>query len=267
MTFYYIHIVIFLFIFYLLYQFSNSSIFNFKNKLNFKKSELKPSEKQFLTNYSFYYSQLPSIDREDFENRILIFVNKKNWHAGKDMKIITRNHQIAIASYAVQITFGLPIKTFEKFKTIVLYQDQYKSQITGKIHKGEVNVAGAIVLSWKYFEEGAKNTTDGINLGLHEMAHAFFINNFSSQSHEQNQVSKEYFDRLYFLSEPALQKINAGLITCMRSYSATNFQEFFACTVETFFEKPFELKEQLPDIYNCMSSMLCQDPTLLYKKP
>lgn len=221
-------------------------------------------QKNFLSQYSFYYNQLPLKDRIEFEKRILLFVHNKNWMQGKDMPTITENQKIAIASYAAQITFGLKINIFQKFKTIMLYYDQYTSEYTGKKHKGEVNLHGAIVLSWKYFEEGARNHTDGINLALHEMAHAFFINNFSSQTYERNAIPKKVFDHLYHLSQEAIVKINAGTVKSIRQYATTNFQEFFACTMETFFEKPVELKRELPELYKCMCVMLRQDPSILY---
>lgn len=234
---------------------------------NFFKVKAQPlsiAQRSFLTQYSYYYTQLPAKDKQEFENRLLIFMHNKKWQTGRDMSSISENQKIAIASYAAQITFGLKINILHKFKTIVLYYDQYTSLYTGKKHKGEVNVHGAIVLSWKYFEEGAKNHTDGQNLALHELGHAFFINNFSSKTFERNAIPRKYFDELYHMSQQVTLLIKAGKVKSIREYGATNFQEFFACVMETFFEKPFELKKELPNLYKCMCNMLRQDPTMLY---
>lgn len=232
--------------------------------LNVRIQPLTAAQRSFLTQYSYYYTQLPVKDKQEFENRLLIFMHHKKWQAGRDMPSISENQKIAIASYAAQITFGLKINILHKFKTIVLYYDQYTSLYTGKKHKGEVNIHGAIVLSWKYFEEGAKNHTDGQNLALHELGHAFFINNFSSRTFERNAIPKKYFDELHHLSQHVAPLIKAGKIKSIRAYGATNFQEFFACVMETFFEKPFELKQELPNLYRCMCTMLRQDPSMLY---
>lgn len=240
----------------------------FKNRNNIL-THVKPltlGQKSFLSQYSYYYNQLPSVDKEEFEKRLLIFMYNKKWQPGKDMPSISENQKIAIASYAAQITFGLKVNILHKFKTIVLYNDQYTSLYTGKKHKGEVNLYGAIVLSWKYFEEGAKNHNDGQNLALHELAHAFFINNFSSKTFERNAIPRKYFDELHFLSQRIIPQIKSGKVSSLRAYSATNFQEFFACVMETFFEKPFELKKEFPDVYKCMCNMLRQDPSLLYNQ-
>jgi MtfA peptidase len=229
-----------------------------------KGSPLTLDQRKFLGQYSFYYNQLPPRDREEFEVRLLMFVYNKKWQAGRDMPTITENQKIAIASYAAQITFGLKFNVLQKFKTIVLYYDQYTSLYTGKKHKGEVNMHGAIVLSWKYFEEGAKNHTDGQNLALHELAHAFFINNFSTKTFERNSIPRKYFDQMYQMSLQITPRLKEGNIKSLRAYASTNFQEFFACVMETFFEKPFDLKKELPDLYQCMCNMLRQDPAILY---
>jgi MtfA peptidase len=227
---------------------------------------MRADQKKYLSDFSYYYRQLPSKDKEEFERRVMMFVFSKNWHTGVDMKAINENQMIAIGSYAVQITFGLGVNTFGKFKTIVLYNDVYTSQYTGKKHKGEVNKFGAIVLSWKHFEAGVKDHSDGVNLALHEMAHAFFINNFSAQKFGGMQVQRKLFDQLHQISQQVIVKIKQGKVKCMRDYATTNFQEFFACTMETFFEKPFEMRTELPELYKCMCNILRQDPTMLYNK-
>ena len=239
-------------------------LFSHKNYIKQKLSPLTPEQKRFLSQYSFYYNQLPPKDKIEFESRLLMFVYHKHWKPGKDMPSITENQKIAIASYAAQITFGLKVNVLQKFKIIVLYYDQYTSLYTGKKHKGEVNLHGAIVLSWKYFEEGAKTHNDGQNLALHELAHAFFINNFSAKAFERYAIPRKYFDQLHQMSQRIIPDLKAGKITSLRAYASTNFQEFFACVMETFFEKPFELKKELPELYQCMCNMLRQDPAILY---
>jgi Mlc titration factor MtfA (ptsG expression regulator) len=39
-----------------------------------------------------------------------------------------------------------------------------------------------------------------------------------------------------------------------------NYHEFWAVSVETFFENPVCLKQDLPDLYQAMISLLRQDP-------
>ena len=82
-----------------------------------------------------------------------------------------------IAGSAIQLTFGYPDVDFGHFWRILIYPDNYYSTITHRYHKGEVNIKGIIVLSWKSFKEGFADSTDGRNLGFHEMAHALRLIN------------------------------------------------------------------------------------------
>jgi Mlc titration factor MtfA (ptsG expression regulator) len=43
-------------------------------------------------------------------------------------------------------------------------------------------------------------------------------------------------------------------------YAATNYHEFWAVSVEVFFENPVQFRHELPELYEAMSRVLNQDP-------
>jgi Mlc titration factor MtfA (ptsG expression regulator) len=43
-------------------------------------------------------------------------------------------------------------------------------------------------------------------------------------------------------------------------YAAVNYHEFWAVSVETFFENPVCMKHDLPELYQAMVDLLRQDP-------
>ena len=45
----------------------------------------------------------------------------------------------------------------------------------------------------------------------------------------------------------------------LRNYASTNIEEFWACSVECFFEAPIEFKKNIPDLYSKMCQVLKQD--------
>jgi len=47
------------------------------------------------------------------------------------------------------------------------------------------------------------------------------------------------------------------------AYGARNRSEYFATAVETFFERPVELRAQEPEIYQQLASFFRQDPAAL----
>ena len=46
-------------------------------------------------------------------------------------------------------------------------------------------------------------------------------------------------------------------------YAMKDFQEFWAESVEIFFEKPLQMKALYPELYAAMSDLLNQDPQML----
>jgi Mlc titration factor MtfA (ptsG expression regulator) len=48
--------------------------------------------------------------------------------------------------------------------------------------------------------------------------------------------------------------------TVMDAYGATNPAEFFAVATETFFEKPLQLREKHPELYEQLREFYEQDP-------
>jgi hypothetical protein len=51
-----------------------------------------------------------------------------------------------------------------------------------------------------------------------------------------------------------------GRRNILGEYAAVNYHEFWAVSVETFFENPVRLKHELPELYQAMVVLLRQDP-------
>jgi len=122
--------------------------------------------KQSLVKYSSFYNYLSEKDKISFEKRVQKFIDLKQFTPRAGIKEVTPEMKAMIAATAIQLTFGYPNVYFKHFKRILIYPDNYYSTITRAYHKGEVNIRGIIVLSWKSFHDGFINPTDGINLDL-----------------------------------------------------------------------------------------------------
>ena len=81
-----------------------------------------------------------------------------------------------LSATAIQVTFGFPRVYLSHFDKIYMFNDAYQSA-SGNYHYDEVNHQGSIILSWNNFVSGLSKVDDGLNLGLHEMAHALKIEN------------------------------------------------------------------------------------------
>lgn len=245
--------VVKLFIVYYLGDFINRH-FLFKNLL--------PRYKKFLKSFS-YYQQLNAKDKILFEKRMQKFIDKKKFVPRGELQVVTSEMKALIAASAIQLTFGYPRVYFEFFWRILVYPDNYYSNITRKYHKGEVNNKGYIVLSWSNFLAGYHDGDDGINLGLHEMAHALKLEN-AIKNYEYDFIDWEVFKAFDKASWEEMYRIYDGESNFFRKYAGSNREEFWAVAVENFFERPQAFKSYNPYLYQLMCKMLQQD-LLQYK--
>lgn len=213
---------------------------------------------------SHYYQLLPPDKREQFMRRAWIFYKEKQFVA-RGFASVSFHMRAVIASYAAQITFGLPDIRLKHFRTIVVYREQYKSTITHQFHKGETHRDGAIVFSWMDLAKGHNNTSDGVNLALHELAHALHLENIIVNG-EHDFLDKVALHHFRELAEQEIANIKLFPAHFLRNYGATNDHEFFAVCVESFFERPTAFKKELPHVYDALSRILMQDPCNMKQK-
>jgi Mlc titration factor MtfA (ptsG expression regulator) len=217
-----------------------------------------------LEKYSPYYRRLKSKYKREFRLRVARFIYSKEFIPRK-LDIVSEEMKIVVASLAIQMTFGLPKIYLSHFEKIMVYPDNYYSTINNQYHKGEVNPRfGIIVLSWKNLVQGIANETDGVNLGIHELAHAIHLENRIS-NHEYGFLDEKLWKKYYDLAEFEMFKIKEGDTTLFRSAAAIDHHEFFAVLLENFFERPKALKAYSPVLYEKTTKLLRQDPIkLLY---
>ncbi len=226
-------------------------------------ARIDPLYKEPLRKYNSYYQRLNASDKVIFEKRVQKFINKKQFIA-RGMNRVTDEMKALIAGAAIQLTFGHPSVYLEHFRRILVYPDGYYSQISKRYHKGEVNMAGLIVLSWKNFVKGQADYEDGRNLGLHEMAHALRLENIITNE-EYRFLDKQAVNSWNKLALKEMKKTEEESSGFFRSYATTNSQEFFAVAVENFFEKSQEFHEKHPKLYGALVTMLNQDPMKIGK--
>ncbi len=212
-----------------------------------------------------YYKALTPEERKRFEWRVYYFITSTDieFRQFKATQLINYNAaRYLIASVATQISIFLSEDCYDAFHKVIIYPDKYYSPITGQYHKGETNPgAGYIILSWNSLNSGFANNSDGINLLMHELAHALWL--------EDKLFDYEIFDAeaLKNYEKIAAIEINKMAISeqhFFRRYAMTNKEEFFAVAVENFFERPVQFNTALPDLYATFVNLFKQDPIKLY---
>lgn len=204
-----------------------------------------------------YYQRLDDREKECFRERVFEFILFKKFQKMGHIQI-TNQMKIQVAATAVQITFGYTHK-FEYLiiRRIIISKKDYRSRRTRKIHKGETNpTAGYVALSWESFQEGNRFSHDCINVGLHEFAHAQFSDELAGYD------NKEFFNSINQWHRTVSEICKKDKIhQFFRKYAFVNKMEFFAVSIEYFFEDPKTFKQQIPELYELMTKMLNQDPS------
>ncbi|MFA6922686.1 MAG: zinc-dependent peptidase [Bacteroidales bacterium] len=244
-------VYVIIFLFFLLIKFNKIII-----RIIFQKRLCEEDEDFILRKYK-YYRNLPKILQKKFSRRVREFIEKKNFEGRKELEV-TNEMKLQISATAIMLTFG-----FEKdyllsgLETIIIYPEDFFSNSTKTYNKGETNMDGVVVFSWKDFLDGFKDEHDNINLGLHELAHAFVLEN------KYIETLSECFDINYerlgemMVESNLIEKTKE--LKFFREYAYANKMEFIACAIETFFESPEVFKKELPELYNVIAGMLNQD--------
>ena len=167
-----------------------------------------------------------------------------------------------IAAQACLLIVNRPDDFYRDLRTILVYPNAFGFDENG-VRLGESWSTGSVILSWASVESGGKNDEDGHDVSLHEFSHQLdqvntagpglpFLDNraaYGTWSH----VFRSAF-------EVFCKKVEKGKPTVMDKYGATNPAEFFAVATETFFEKPKQLEEKYPELYEVLRDYYKLDP-------
>ena len=203
-----------------------------------------------------YYSKLNATHRQRFLKRVYNFRKMKSFHfRGLEPR---EEIMILISAAGVQVSFGLKNYQLSFFTDIYVLSDAYMALNAKEQYIGHVSPTG-IYISWKHFVQGFADYDDGFNVALHEMAHALHHENFINETGIDWDFRQD-FDKLPTIFGPLMTKAIVERRSYLRGYAFTNFHEFWAVSVEYFFENPQYLKDNLPQVYAILCDTLNQDP-------
>lgn len=227
---------------------------------------LSDTEKEELAEDFVMYARLPDDLKNELEGLIHVFNAEKAYAACGGLEEVTPRMQRVIAAQACLLLLRRRHDLYRKLRTINVYPDAYVAVGANgeeSVRLGESWTTGSIVLSWASVIKGGRNMEDGHNVTVHEFTHQLdqadgagdgvpYLDSVGSYR-EWASTMKPAFDELK-------AQIKKRKPTVIDDYGAVNPAEFFAVTTETFYEKPAQLKEEHPDLYNLMSEYYGVDP-------
>jgi len=223
---------------------------------------LKPEWKEILIKNVEFYNYLSDEMKKELHGLIQIFLDEKEFE-GFDGLEITDEIKVTIAAQACILLLHRETDYYPTLHTILVYPHPFYSHIKQRLaggivvegeqgRLGESWNRGPVILSWDDVRRSAHDHNDGHNVVFHEFAHqldsesganegAPLFPNRSRYIAWARVLGEEYQDLLDHLKHHHKSDIDA--------YGATNPAEFFAVITEYFFEKPIELKQRHPELY------------------
>ena len=211
----------------------------------------------WLKKYNPYFNSLSPELRHRFLKRTIEFRESKDFrfHYMKPEEYIP----VLISGAAVQVTFGLKNFLMDYYSVINVISKEYHIPQDEELYFGHVS-RESINISWNHFLQGFEDYTDSSNVGLHEMAHAVSFDVFMGQTDYHDHALKNRFSVFQDKEILIFRTMRQSKIQLLDDYGATNFDEFWAVCVVTFFENSEEFSRTLPELYISVSEVLNQDP-------
>lgn len=216
-------------------------------------------------------AKLPTEFHAALEGKVSLFLHQVKFF-GCDGLEVTDDMRLAIAAQASLLVVNKPT-WYKTLRTVLIYPGAFKSQqvqsngfvetISEKIRIGESWARGPVILSWAHAKKGAFIDDDGHNVVIHEFAHQ--LDDLSGATDGApvltNDQSPESWAAVFRKAYHRLvHDVEEGRETFLDSYGATAPEEFFATSVEYFFEKSKSLKEKEPTLYAELSTYFGLDP-------
>jgi MtfA peptidase len=221
-----------------------------------------------------FFIRLTAADQAELLDHVQVFLSEKIFEGCVGQEI-TDEIRVTIAAQACLLLLHRKTDYFPRLLTILLYPSTFLADqnrpIEGPIWEegkharlGETErTMGSMVLAWDAVKSGAADPSDGKNVVLHEFAHQLDYENLAADgtpalATRKQQLSWQKVMRAEFASLRAADE--TGIPTLLDTYGATNAAEFFAVSVEAFFERPIMLRIRHPRLYAELQQYFQQNP-------
>lgn len=219
-----------------------------------------------------FFDRLTSVEQSRLVEKVKLFLDQKRFYGCAGLRI-TEEIRLTIASEACLLILNHEGEIYPGLTAILVYPSAFVVNHSEEDEDGVVSFEsrdlqgeswdnGRVILAWDAVTHGTADFNDGNNVVLHEFAHQLdALSGLADGSPPLPGSSYKSWARVLSQNyEDLLSRSERGLPTTMDTYGATNPAEFFAVATETFFEKPHELSDQRPDLFEELRRYFRVDP-------
>ncbi|MDZ8050203.1 MAG: zinc-dependent peptidase [Aulosira sp. ZfuVER01] len=250
-----------------------SPLLNKQRRNRIKYRPFPPLWQAIIENNLPIYLKLTPDERRRLQGHIQVFLAEKQFIGCKGLQV-TEEMKLTIASVACLLLLNERGEYFSKLRSILIYPSTYlvnETVATGdyvieerrEARLGESWSRDQVVLSWEQVQQDTHNWKDGHNVVLHEFAHQLDQEDGKAEGVPILPQKSDYPIWAQVMTAEYQQLCNdvqQGVTTVMDSYGATKPAEFFAVATETFFEKPHQLLQKHPALYELLQRYYQVDP-------
>jgi Mlc titration factor MtfA (ptsG expression regulator) len=164
---------------------------------------------------------------------------------------ITDEVRAVVSATAVRLVLYLDLSYYDRLREVIVYPEAFRIPDRTGVMLGEAKHWGSVILSWQAVLAGLGEPHDGHSTALHEFAHVLDREDGAFDGTPQLRRYSHYRAWASVMGEHFL-KLREGRPLerqVLDDYGGVNEAEFFAVATESFFEKPREMREKTPDLY------------------
>lgn len=215
----------------------------------------KKSRAETLSEYVKFYQDLDEYNKKNFEERVAKFLSRTVINGiGTE---VTDEDKILVAASAIIPIFAFPDWEYRNVDEVLIYKNTFdrnfsqtdkERNVLGMVGEGVMN--NTMILSQQALRNSFK-INDGHNTAIHEFAHLLDKADGSIDGIPEYLMNRQEIAPWLELIKTEIEHIreNKKEHRDINSYAGTNQAEFFAVITEYFFEKPDQLKEHHPELY------------------
>jgi Mlc titration factor MtfA (ptsG expression regulator) len=164
---------------------------------------------------------------------------------------ITDEVRAVVSATAVRLVLYLDLSYYDRLREVIVYPEAFRIPDRTGVMLGEAKHWGSVILSWQAVLAGLEDSHDGHSTATHEFAHVLDREDGAFDGTPQLRRYSHYRAWASVMGEHFL-KLREGRPLerqVLDDYGGVNEAEFFAVATESFFEKPREMREKTPDLY------------------
>ena len=225
---------------------------------------LSETYRSLLRQYVNFYTRLDDAKKNEFENRLQVFLSQVRITGVKTT--VEEIDKVLIAASAIIPIFGFAGWEYINLHEVLLYPNSFSHDLELKgPHRNTAGMVGTgayqhiMILSQQDLRQDFLNKSGKDNTAIHEFVHLVDKTDGSIDGIPEFILSKKYILPWLNLMHHEIKQIMANR-SDINPYGATNEAEFFAVISEYFFERPDLFQYRHPELYNILSAIFRQQP-------